>query len=1198
MKSGKAVGPDDIPVEVWKCLGEAAVEFLASLFNRVLENLEKAYDRLPREELWYCMRKSGVAEKYVRVVQDMYERSRTVVRCAVGQTEEFNVEVGLHQGSALSPFLFAIVMDQLSEEVRQESPWTMMFADDIVICSESREQVEENLERWRFALERRGMKVSRSKTEYMCVNEKEGSGTVRLQGEEVKKVQEFKYLGSTVQSNGECGKEVKKRVQAGWNGWRKVSGVLCDGKISARIKGKVYRTVVRPAMLYGLETVSLRKRQESELEVAELKILRFSLGVTRLDRIRNEYIRGTAHVGRLGDKVSEAELTVEEEPVGEEEDVPGHVETEWSSGESTNTEECATAACPVEECAAAACPVEECAAAVAKLIGVKSIVTAARMNKSVVMFVDDVSKAETVVLNGVVIKGTLVKVFPLSTPARRVILSNVPPFINDEDLCTLLSWFGKVVSPVKMLRTGCKDPELRHIYSYRQQAFMILNNRDEDLNVIFKTKTDGEEYTIYATSGSLKCFGCGQEGHLARNCPRRTGNRQWWDHGKVLIQQLCREYTVNITRNITKSLKDLEIGIVELQVLAESTGDRRHVEDLKVKKALMADLLGTKAQDFYQDLYRSEHRDSKELLDIFYQGLPKFSSEDNAALEGSLVPEELQVALNTMPGGKAPGIDSLPVEFYKFFWKELGEDLLEVLEESCRERCLPLNSQRAVITLVPKKGDLQDIKNWHPVSLLCTDYKVMSKALANRLRDIMDSVIHVIQTDQTYCVPNRSIIDNVSLIRDILDVSRSLAVDLGLISLDQEEAFDRVEHQYLWKTLEAFGLSPSLIAMMKMQLEKAIALGNWSHGLPQLPAWTLFKRGSQGPAVSLYWILEEPLVGGGRMDSSPGLALITQSKKFTTLKRVVDTAGPEFKYTRAVAEELSLRSLRYTEVIMQRWTNKLSEDELNLIKEYHDGTETPDRGKGRELADMMERRKVDILCVQETRWKGSKARSIGAGFKLFYYGVDSKRNGVGVVLKEEFVRNVLEVGCELEEKERFWSELDEVMESIPTGERVVIGADFNGHVGEGNTGDEEVMGKFGVKERNLEGQMVVDFAKRMDMAVVSTYFQKREEHRVTYKSGGRSTQKLRQALGGQVVLPDDWETTAEVIRETGRKVLGVSSGRRKEDKETWWWNEEVQDSVQRKRLAKKKWDMDKTEENRQEYKELQRRVKREVSKAK
>ncbi|KAK3557177.1 hypothetical protein QTP70_024696 [Hemibagrus guttatus] len=307
------VGPDDIPVEVWKCLGEAAVEFLTSLFNRVLESermpeewrsvlvpifknkgdmqscsnyrgiklmshtmklwervvearlrkvveiceqqygfmprksttdaifalriliekyrdgqrelhcvfvdLEKAYDRVPREELWYCMRKSGVAEKYVRVVQDMYERSRTVVRCDVGQTEEFKVEVGLHQGSALSPFLFAIVMDQLSEEVRQESPWTMMFAGDIVICSESREQVEENLERWRFALEGRGMKVSRSKTEYMCVNEREESGTVRLQGEEVKNVQQFKIQKFTWFQQSRVMESVGKSTLHWWSMW-------------------------------------------------------------------------------------------------------------------------------------------------------------------------------------------------------------------------------------------------------------------------------------------------------------------------------------------------------------------------------------------------------------------------------------------------------------------------------------------------------------------------------------------------------------------------------------------------------------------------------------------------------------------------------------------------------------------------------------------------------------------------------------------------------------------------------------------------------------------------------------------------------------------------------------------------------------------------------------------------------------------
>ncbi|KAI5628101.1 hypothetical protein C0J50_8339 [Silurus asotus] len=232
---------------------------------------EEVMGRVPREELWYCMRKSGVSEKYVRVVQDMYEDSVTAVKC------------GLHQRSALSPFLFAVVMDRLTDEVRQESPWTMMFADDIVICCESREQVEKSLERWRYVLDRRGMKLSRSKTEYMCVNEREGSGVVR----------------STVQSNGECVREVKKRVQAGWSGWRRVTGVVCDSRVSAKIKGKMYRSVVRPEMLYGLETVALSKRQEVELEVAELKML---------DKIRNEFIRGTAHVGCFGDKVREARL--------------------------------------------------------------------------------------------------------------------------------------------------------------------------------------------------------------------------------------------------------------------------------------------------------------------------------------------------------------------------------------------------------------------------------------------------------------------------------------------------------------------------------------------------------------------------------------------------------------------------------------------------------------------------------------------------------------------------------------------------------------------------------------------------------------------------------------------------------------------------------------------------------------------------
>ena len=116
------------------------------------------------------------------------------------------------------------------------------------------------------------------------------------------KVGEFKYVGTMIQGDGECGREVRRRVQAGWCGWRKVSGVLCDRRIPARLKVKIFKTVVRPAMMYGPEALALSRRQEAELEVAQMRMLRFALGVTKLDKIWNGLIRGTAHVRKSEDK--------------------------------------------------------------------------------------------------------------------------------------------------------------------------------------------------------------------------------------------------------------------------------------------------------------------------------------------------------------------------------------------------------------------------------------------------------------------------------------------------------------------------------------------------------------------------------------------------------------------------------------------------------------------------------------------------------------------------------------------------------------------------------------------------------------------------------------------------------------------------------------------------------------------------------
>ena len=152
------------------------------------------------------------------------------------------------------------------------------------------------------------MKVIRAKTEYLCVNGENDKETVKMDDTKVSREKKFKYLGSTVQESGSCEREIKRRVQAGWNGWRKVSGVICDRRLPDRVKGKVYSLVIRPALVCGLETVAVTKKQVKEMEVAEMKMLRFAMGVTRKDKARNKYIRSTVKVEQLGMKMREGRL--------------------------------------------------------------------------------------------------------------------------------------------------------------------------------------------------------------------------------------------------------------------------------------------------------------------------------------------------------------------------------------------------------------------------------------------------------------------------------------------------------------------------------------------------------------------------------------------------------------------------------------------------------------------------------------------------------------------------------------------------------------------------------------------------------------------------------------------------------------------------------------------------------------------------
>ena len=120
--------------------------------------------------------KKGLPKVYVNIIEDMYVGVSTRVRSLCGETEDFRVRVGVHQGSALSPYLFSLVMDEITKDIQGEVPWCMLFADDIVIWGEDEEEVQQQVDVWNQEIEKFGMKVSteKSKTMVMSRGRKEG----------------------------------------------------------------------------------------------------------------------------------------------------------------------------------------------------------------------------------------------------------------------------------------------------------------------------------------------------------------------------------------------------------------------------------------------------------------------------------------------------------------------------------------------------------------------------------------------------------------------------------------------------------------------------------------------------------------------------------------------------------------------------------------------------------------------------------------------------------------------------------------------------------------------------------------------------------------------------------------------------------------------------------------------------------------
>lgn len=174
---------------------------------------------------------------------------------------------------------------------------------------------------------------------------------------------------------------------------------------------------------------------------------------------------------------------------------------------------------------ASAVSVEDCCLAVGEVVGHEHIMSASRMNSVTVIFLSSVDKANELVETGIVIDNLFTHVLPLSMPSKKVLLSNIPPFISNEMLVRILSRYGKLVSPIKMIPIGGGSPLLKHVVSFRRFVYMILKD-DEDLDLSLHLKVDEFDYVIYVTTDRMKCFKCGLAGHLVRACPGRNSENR------------------------------------------------------------------------------------------------------------------------------------------------------------------------------------------------------------------------------------------------------------------------------------------------------------------------------------------------------------------------------------------------------------------------------------------------------------------------------------------------------------------------------------------------------------------------------------------------------------------------------------------------------------------------------------------------
>ena len=246
--------------------------------------------------------------------------------------------------------------------------------------------------------------------------------------------------------------------------------------------------------------------------------------------------------------------------------------------------------------------------------------------------------------------------------------------------------------------------------------------------------------------------------------------------------------------------------------LEKRSYEKRHITKLKTLEGITvkdptSNLSAMK--NFYNQLYTSQKplAAADPLSFCEYESLPRLDDEKQSLCEGLITAEECLAALKTFQHNKSPGTDGLSAEFYLRFWKELSGPLIECLNHGALLGELSISQRQGIISLIPKKNkDPLLLKNWRPLSLLNTDYKLATKCIARRLEKVLPLLI---ERDQTGYIKGRYIGENIRLITDIIEQYENK--EGMILFLDFEKAFDSLEWDYLFKVLDTMNFGPSFL---------------------------------------------------------------------------------------------------------------------------------------------------------------------------------------------------------------------------------------------------------------------------------------------------------------------------------------------------------------------------------------------------